>query len=205
MPLPHFTQLLMSGSPGGPGTLPQEPVYKNLFEITFVFPTILQAQGRDPIMTLQQASSVTLDLTPDIEMSEQRFKYSTRAFMKMPAKTTVDFDIKFNVNVNQKGNMETWDTLKAWYDLVWNSQNGTLHYKSDIIGTVIVNQHDKKGVILRRVTFQNAQIKGVSSMALDWGSNEIWDDLSAKFVADYWIDEYIDGNFTISPPLIPGY
>ena len=205
MPLPHFTQLLMTGSPGGPGTLPQEPVYKNLFEITFVFPTILQAQGRDPIMTLQQASSVTLDLTPDIETSEQKFKYSTRAFMKMPAKTTVDFDIKFNVNVNQRGNMETWDTLKAWYDLVWNSQNGTLHYKSDIIGTVIVNQHDKKGVILRRVTFQNAQIKGVTSMALDWASNDIWDDLSAKFVADYWIDEYIDGNFTISPPLIPGY
>jgi len=205
MPLPHFTQLLMTGSPGGPGTLPQEPVYKNLFEITFVFPTILQAQGRDPIMTLQQAASVSLELTPDIETSEQRFKYSTRAFLKMPAKTTVDFDIKFNVNVNNRGNMETWDTLKAWYDLVWNSQNGTLHYKSDIIGTVIVNQHDKKGVILRRVTFQNAQIKGVSSMALDWGSNEIWDDLSAKFVADYWVDEYIDGNFTISPPLIPGY
>jgi len=205
MPLPHFSQLQMTGSPGGPGTQPQEPVYKNLFEITFIFPTILQAQGRDPIMTLQQAASVTLDLTPDISTKEQRFKYSTRAFMLTPEKTTVDFDIKFNVNVNNKGNMETWDVLKAWYDLVWNSQNGTLHYKSDIIGTVIVNQHDKKGVVLRRVTFQNCQIKGVSSMELDWTSSEIWDGVTAKFVADYWIDEYIDGNFTISPPLIPGY
>jgi hypothetical protein len=204
-PLPHFTQLQVTGSPGGPGTEPQEPVYKNLFEITFIFPTILQAQGRDPIMTLQQAASVTLDLTPDISTKEQRFKYSTRAFMLMPEKTTVDFDIKFNVNVNNKGNMETWNVLKAWYDLVWNSQNGSLHYKSDIIGTIIVNQHDKKGVVLRRVTFQNCQIKGVSSMALDWSSNDIWDDLSAKFIADYWVDEYIDANFTISPPLIPGY
>ena len=205
MPLPHFTQLLMSGSPGGPGTLPQEPVYKNLFEITFIFPTILQAQGRDPIMTLEQATSVTLDLTPTIETAEQRFKYSTRAFMKLPSKTHVDFSIKFNINVNQAGNMETWDTLKAWYDLVWNSQNGTVSYKSDIIGTIIVNQHDKKGVILRRVTFQNAQIKTVSAMELDWSSNEIWDGVQADFVADYWVDEYIDGNFTISPPLIPGY
>jgi len=58
MPLPHFTQLLMTGSPGGPGTKPDEVVYLNLFEITFIFPTILQAQGRDPIMQLQQASSV---------------------------------------------------------------------------------------------------------------------------------------------------
>ena len=35
-PLPHFTQLNMTGSPGGPGTQPQEPVYKNLFDSLFV-------------------------------------------------------------------------------------------------------------------------------------------------------------------------
>jgi len=206
MPLPHFTQLLVTGSPGGPGTDPQEPVYLNLFEITFILPTILQAQGRDPILMLQQANNVSLDLTPDISTKEQRFKYSTRAFMTTPEKTHVDFDIKFNVNVNNQGSMETWNVLKAWYDLVWNSQNGTLHYKSDIIGTIIVNQHDRKGVVLRRVTFQNAQIKGVGSIELDWSQNSsIWENVTAKFVADYWIDEYIDGNFTIQPPLIPGY
>ena len=55
MPLPHYTQLEMTGSPGGPGTQPQEPVYMNLFEITFILPVILQAQGRDPILLLQQA------------------------------------------------------------------------------------------------------------------------------------------------------
>jgi len=206
MPLPHFTQLLVTGSPGGPGTDPQEPVYLNLFEITFILPTILQAQGRDPILMLQQANTVTLDLTPDISTAMQRFKYSTRAFMTTPEKTHIDFDIKFNVNVNNQGSMETWNVLKAWYDLVWNSQNGTLHYKSDIIGTIIVNQHDRKGVVLRRVTFQNAQIKGVGSIELDWSQNSsIWENVTAKFVADYWIDEYIDGNFTIQPPLIPGY
>lgn len=206
MPLPHFTQLQMTGSPGGPGTKPEEPVYLNLFEITFILPTILQAQGRDPIMMLQQANKVSLDLTPDISIAQQRFKYSTRAFMTTPEKTHVEFTINFNVNVNDKGNITIWDTLKAWYDLVWNSQNGSLHYKSDIIGTIIVNQHDKKGVVLRRVTFQNCQIKGVGSYELDWSqSTSILENLSANFVADYWIDEYIDSNFTISPPLIPGY
>jgi hypothetical protein len=205
MPLPHFTQLQMTGSPGGPGTLPEEPVYLNLFEITFILPTILQAQGRDPIMMLQQANSVDLDLTPAIETAEQRFKYSTRAFMKTPSKTHIDFNIKFNVNVNQQGNMVIWNTLKAWYDLVWNSQNGVVNYKSDIIGTIIVNQHDKKGVVLRRVTFQNCQIKQLGSLGLQWASTDIWSDVQADFVADYWVDEYIDGNFTITPPLIPGY
>ena len=205
MPLPHFTQLQMTGSPGGPGTKPEEPLYLNLFEITFIFPTILQAQGRDQVMMLQQANSVGLDLTPGIETAEQRFKYSTRAFMKTPGKTHIDFNIKFAVNVNEKGNITIWDTLKAWYDLVWNSQNGSLHYKSDIIGTIIVNVHDKKGVVLRRVTFQNCQIKQVGTMDLAWSSTDIWNDVQADFVADYWIDEYIDNNFTITPPLVAGY
>lgn len=205
MPLPHFTQLLMTGSPGGPGTEPQEPVYLNLFEITFILPTILQAQGRDPILMLQQALSVSLDLTKDIDVKDQRFKYSTRAFVTTPSKTHVDFSIKFNVNVNKQGSMETWNVLKAWYDLVWNSQNGSLHYKSDIIGTIIVNQHDRKGVVLRRVTFQNAQLLGINGTDLNWNSNTEIYEADAKFVADYWIDEYIDGNFTIQPPLVPGY
>jgi hypothetical protein len=195
----------MTGSPGGPGTRPQEPVYKNLFEITFIMPTILQAQGRDPIMMLQQATSIDLNLTEDIERATQRFKYSTRKFVTTPGDTSKDLKIKFNVNVNEKGAMETWNALKAWYDLVWNSQNGVLHYKADIIGTIIVNQHDRKGLVLRRVTYQNAQIFGVEGLSLDWAQNtEIWE-VTANFVADYWIDEYIDGNFVITPPRIAGY
>jgi hypothetical protein len=206
MPLPHFTQLQMTGSPGGPGTDPQEPVYLNLFEITFILPTILQAQGRDPIMMLQQASKIPLALTEAINVTTQKFKYSTRAFLQTPEKTHVEFDIPFNVNVDNNGSMVIWNTLRAWYDLVWNSQNGYLHYKSDIIGTIIVNQHDKKGVVLRRVTYQNCQIKNISSPELSWSSaGDIWTDVTAGFVADYWVDEYIDGNFTIAPPLVSGY
>ncbi len=203
--LPHFSNLIVTGSPGGPGTQPQEPVYKNLFEITFVFPTILQAQGRDPVLLLQQATNIDLNLTEQIAVKDQRFKYTTRAFLGTPDKTHVEFDITFNVNVNAGGSMESWNTLKAWYDLVWNSQNGYLHYKADIIGTIIVNQHDKKGVVLRRVTFQNCQIKNVEGIGLNFdGSGDIWS-AKAGFVADYWIDEYIDNNFTIQPPFVAGY
>jgi len=205
MPLPHFTQLQMTGSPGGPGTNPQEVVYLNLFEISFILPVILQAQGRDPFMLLQQATNIDFELTPAIETAEQKFKFSTRQFMKTPTKTSIDFNIKFNINVDDNGSMVVWNTLRAWYDLVWNSQNGTLNYKSDIIGTIIANQHDKKGVVLRRVTFQNCQIKSIGGAALSWGSSDIWSEVQAEFVADYWIDEFIDGNFTINPPLIAGY
>jgi hypothetical protein len=206
MPLPHFTQVINAGSPGGPGTLPDEVVYLNLFEITFILPVILQAQGRDPILLLQNATKIDLNLTEqDVAEKTQRFKYSTRLFMAPPTKTDVAFSIPLQVNVNQAGSMETWATMKAWYDLVFNSQNGALHYKSDIIGTVIVNQHDKKGVVLRRVTFQNVQLKKLGGYSLDWGSNAIIENVTLDFVADYFIDEYIDQNFRIDPPLVSGY
>jgi hypothetical protein len=211
MPLPHFTQLAgtwgdITGTPGGPGTTPQEVVYLNLFEINFILPTILQAQGREPLLLLHQAKSIDLNpLNKAIGVKTQNFKYSTRAYLDAgPTETHVDFSIAFNVNVNSGGSMEVWNTLKSWYDLAWNSQNGYLHYKADTIGTIIVNQHDKKGLVLRRVTFQNAQLKDVNTTSLDWTSKEIFS-ATANFVADYWIDEYIDNGFTIQPPFLPGY
>lgn len=207
MALPHFTQVINAGSPGGPGTLPDEVVYTNLFEVTFILPVILQAQGRDPILLLQNATKISLaELTGfDVQAQSQRFKYSTRMFMKPPNKTDGTLSIPIQVNVNQAGSMETWATMKAWYDLVFNSQNGALHYKSDIIGTIIVNQHDKKGVVLRRVTFQNCQMSKLAGYELDWSASNIVDNLQVDFVYDYFIDEYIDQNFSINPPVVSGY
>lgn len=206
--LPHFTQLSNVGSPGGPGTLPDEVVYKNLFEVTIILPVILQAQNRDPILLLEnitKAPSMNIPTSFEAGNYKQRFKYSTREFLSTPNETSGTVDISYQVGVNQQGSMETWNTFKAWYDLLWNSQNGALHYKSDMIGTMIVTQHDKKGVVLRRVTYQNVQLHKLGGYDLDWGSNDIWTDASASFVFDYFIDEYIDQTFTISPPIVSGY
>jgi hypothetical protein len=88
MPLPHFTQLQGVGSPGGPGTLPDEVVYTNLFEVTFILPVILQA-GRDPILLLQK-TKISLNLTEfDVTEKVQRFKYSTRVFSSTQLKLMV--------------------------------------------------------------------------------------------------------------------
>jgi hypothetical protein len=207
MPLPHYTQISNVGSPGGPGTLPDEVVYTNLFEVTFVLPVILQAQKRDALLLLENATKISLaNLTEhDVKESVQRFKYSTRAFYSSPTKTHGTLAIPFQVNVNNNGSMEVWNTLKAWYDLMFNSQNGSLHYKSDMIGTIIVNQHDKKGVVLRRVTFQNCQLFKLGGYDLDWAGNSIIESVSVDFTYDYFIDEYIDSGFSINPPLISGY
>ena len=205
MPLPHFANTIQTGAPGGPGTLPDEVVYLNLFEITFILPVSLQA-NRNAILLLQNATKIDLNLTEfDVTAKPQRFKYSTRMFMTPPTKTDGTLSIPFQVNVNNSGSMETWNTLKAWYDLVFNSQNGSVFYKSDIIGTIIVNQHDKKGVVLRRVTFQNVQITKIAGYSLDWSSNNIIENATADFVYDYFIDEYIDNGYAINPGKVSGY
>lgn len=204
--MPHFTTVINAGSPGGPGTLPDEVVYTNLFEITFIFPVLLQAQGRDPILMLQNATKIDLNLTEfDVTNKQQRFKFSTREFLTTPSKTSGTLSIPIQVNVNQEGSMETYMTMRSWYDLVFNSQNGATHYKSDIIGTIIVNQHDKKGLVLRRVSFQNVQISKLGGYSLDWGTNDIINTLQCDFVYDYFVDELIDSNYTLSSPFISGY
>jgi hypothetical protein len=196
MPLPHFTQLRSTNTNF-------EPVYPSLFEITFILPAILQAQGRDPIMMLENATNIDFPVTPDITAVSQRFKYTTRVYLTPPEKTDTEFSIKFNLNVNESGSIFVWNTLKAWYDLVWNSQNGSVSYKRDIIGTIIANQHDKKGFVIRRVTYQNVQINKLAQFSLDWTKNtEIMEPIESGFVSDYWIDEYIDNSFQFNPPSI---
>lgn len=209
MPLPHYTQISNVGSPGGPGTLPDEVVYLNLFEVSIILPQILTGQGRDPLLLLENITKApSFNLTTDLGVgnAQQRFKMSTREFLTTPNVTSGEIELNFQVNVNREGSLETWNTMRAWYDLLFNSQNGTMHYKADMIGTIIVNQHDKKGVVLRRVTFQNAQIQSISSYELDWSKNNIIDNLTAKFRFDYFIDEFIDQDYSVeNPRIITGY
>lgn len=209
MPLPHYTQISNVGSPGGPGTLPDEVVYLNLFEVSIILPQILTGQGRDPLLLLENITKApSFNLTTDLGVgnAQQRFKMSTREFLTTPNATSGEIELNFQVNVNREGSLETWNTMRAWYDLLFNSQNGTMHYKADMIGTIIVNQHDKKGVVLRRVTFQNAQIQSISSYELDWSQNNIIENLTAKFRFDYFIDEFIDQDYSVeNPRIITGY
>lgn len=208
MPLPHFSNVNVNGAPGPGGSpAPQEVLYKNLFEITFILPVAVQAAftGVDYLL-LQNATKINLPLTEfDLTTKEQRFKYSTRVFVTTPTKTSGTINIPIQMNVNNGGVVETWNAMKYWYDLVFNNADGSLHYKSDIIGTIIVHIHDKKGIVLRRVTFQNVQLTKMSAWELDWASNDINDIVTCDFVYDYFIDEYIGGDTAPSQTLVSGY
>ena len=196
-PLPHFSQVNSHGTTHPNTQQIFEPVYPSLFEVTFVLPTIVQDQGRDPLLLLENATKIDgLEVHKSIDTAEQRFKYSTRMFLTMPQNTSLDsVNVSFNVNVGNAGDVFNYNALRAWYDLAWNSQNGTLNYKRDIVGTIIVNHHDKKGFVIRRITLHNCQIKNIGGYldGVDWNeTTSIVTDVNAEFVVDYWTDERVD-------------
>jgi hypothetical protein len=184
-----------------------EPVYKSLFEIQITLPPLVYQNlggGNPDIKTLliENATSFPFPTYPKIDVKDQRFKYSTRAYPGLPGQTHLtDQSIKFNlnesVNVRQNqtgviaGRVPIFRAIKDWYDLLWNNETGQLNYKGNLIGEVICDQHDKEGLVIRRVIWHNAFITGFTGWEdVDWSNPSDIADLTASFALDYWEDLY---------------
>lgn len=186
MPLPHYSQISSHNEKW-------EPVWKGLFEVTFGMPDALNRTTDEVKLMLENANSVNLPLTPTMEKAMQRFKYSTRAFIALPKQTHVEeVKVKFSLNQNNRNSVFVWNILKAWYDLAWNQATGELHTKIDLCGSIVVNVHDKRGRVIRRVTYRNVQLFDLSGWDMDWSSSTELIEAEASFVADYWEDLYVD-------------
>lgn len=191
MALPHFNNITPVA------TDEHEPVYPNLFEITFNFPDILELSDEDETIMMLNTTAINGHVTtPELNTAIQRFKYSGRLFLMPPqAENSVveNLSINFEVNVDDAFAIKTWNYLKNWYDLAWNSQTGELHYKRDMSGSIVVHLHDREGVVIRRIEYRNVQIKGLNGgfEDLDWTNGDIARG-QASFAADYWVDQYFN-------------
>lgn len=198
MPLGHFTNVATA-------TNMWEPVFKSLFEVSITLPPLVAANLGEGIrgIMLENATSVPMPAYPKIEVKPQRFKYTTRIYPTLPAQThltdqTIKFNINQSVNVSQNnyigsyvaGKIPVFRGIKDWYDLIWNNETGQLNYKGNLVATVTIDEHDKEGLVIRRVIWHNAYITGFSGWEdLSWDSTEIVE-LSATFALDYWEDFY---------------
>jgi hypothetical protein len=186
MPLAHFTNTETA-------VKKYEPVYKSLFEVIILLPPALtNVHPNSKSLLLENAIKVTLPTYPPIQTQTQRFKYSTRLYPMLPETTSLtDVGISFNMNQNYNNQVFTWRMLKDWYDLVWNNENGELNYKRDLCGDIIVNIHDKDGIVIRRVTYNNCMLLSFTGwQEADWGAVTEIESLETKFAVDYWNDWY---------------
>jgi hypothetical protein len=186
MPLAHFTQIDSHREKW-------EPIHKNLYECTIILPTVLQSIHPNAThLLLENTKTAKFPSYPDLQSQTQRFKYSTRVFVMMPAQTHVDdLSITFNLNQNDDYQIFCFKILKDWYDLGWNNETGTLHYKKNLVGDIIIHQHDKEGKVIRRVTYHNVMMKQFSGVEeLAWEDSTGIMEFTANFLADYWEDYY---------------
>jgi len=183
--LPHFT-LVESHNKNN------EPVYKNLFEVNIILPTVLQAvHEKATDLLLENITSIKLPTYPVLPIHTQRFKYSTRKYLGVPESTSLE-DIAINVQLNQNDKYQVfcWRYLKDWYDLSWNNEDGSTHYKKNVIGDIITHIHDKEGNVIRRVVYKQAMLNSITGWdEANWESNEIVS-LGANFVVDFYEDYY---------------
>ena len=185
MPLPHFVNISSHNENW-------EPVYKNLFEVEMFLPDLIRDRHPNaPELLLENAKSANLPTYPTLPTIEQRYKYSTRRFVGFPDSTSTEVTITFNVNQNDNKQMFTFRIIKDWYDLVWNNEDGSSHYKKNAIGEIVLYQHDREGEIIRRVTYHNCQITNFDiGNDLVWGGGAEIHELSASWSCDYWEDYY---------------
>lgn len=185
MPLPHFTNIQSHNENW-------EPVFKNLFEVEIFLPEVLQERHPNGSeLLLENAISANLPTYPTLGTTMQRYKYSTRRFVGFPEHTSQDVTLGFNVNQNDNKQMFTFRMIKDWYDLIWNNEDGSSHYKNTVLGEIVLYQHDREGEIIRRVTYHNCQITSFEiGNELKWGGGEDIHELNATWSADWWEDYY---------------
>ena len=185
MALPHFTNIVSHNQNW-------EPVYKNLFEVEIFLPDAIR--DRHPNATellLENITSANLPTYPTISSVDQRFKYSTRVFLGFPDRTSTELTLNFNINQNDNKQMFTFRMMKDWYDLVWNNEDGSSNYKRNVVGEIILYQHDREGEIIRRVTYHNCQISNFApetDLTWDGGANIMT--MASTWQVDWWEDYY---------------
>jgi hypothetical protein len=98
-----------------------------------------------------------------------------------------DFKIKgnhanaeFTLKIKNENNI--YNMLK-WHRSIWNPESGLMNHKADLIGNVVISQHDRVGNLIKRITFQAVQITEAIL------NNDF---LQASFISDYCIEEHID-------------
>lgn len=185
MALPHFTNIRSHDQLW-------EPVYKNLFEVEFTLPTVLQDIHTSTSVLMENCKTANLPTYPALGVINQLYKYSTRLFVGFPSSTSIDsLSFAFNINVKDGKQMTTFRMMKDWYDLAWNNEDGSSNYKKTMVGSIVVYQHDREGEITRRVTYHNAQILSFTAGEdLTWGAGGEGAELTTAFAVDYWEDYY---------------
>lgn len=164
-----------------------EPVHSNLFEVTIMAPSIPNSS-----LVLEHVKSIggLQNVNPVVDPIAQKYKWTDRSYLGMPTQTFVDLSVLFTLNLNLANEMYLYKQMKAWYELGYDPATGVMGYKRDYVGTLVVNQFDRKGNIFRTITFKDTFPTGQPQL-LDELNYETTDaqEITMTFRSDHWLEK----------------
>jgi hypothetical protein len=165
-----------------------EVLYANLFVATLIPPT-----GIDGKLLSDQVISIGgLNTEPGSDAITQEFRFAQRSYASgRPQQTTMDLSINFHINLNEANQAYTYKTLQSWARRIYNPQTGEQGLKIDYVGQIIIEMHNRKGDVYRKLTCLDAWItSGIPELGLDNGNGDALQ-LELTFRTDYWVDEWV--------------
>jgi hypothetical protein len=200
MALSHFSHYQNSTA----ATKMWEVVSPALFEVWFRFPDIMSQYTKhtfvgekDSVTYLfEHVRSISgLDgLTPTVGNVVQKFKFAERHYAAAgPDKTSLELTVTFTLNLNDSHQNYIYNMLRAWYNLIYNPQNGRMLTKKQYAENSYMDiyEFDRDGAIWRHVKcfnfFPSTPPTGLNEDNYDSVSDA--KTVSMTFIVDDWTEE----------------
>lgn len=180
------------------GTANLEPLYDNLFEVIITPPDIIAGNpewsGVGKELLLEEITKITgleVDLLP--EVVTQNFKGTQRNFMaNNPAKTTVEFTIDFELNLNEANQNFVYNAMRSWSDLQYDPLTAVRTLKSKYVSPagISISMFHREDVVYRKIEIKNVFLsKPIEAYDKTYGKGDL-ETLSMSFIGDYFNNAY---------------
>lgn len=185
-----------------------EIVSPALFEVHLTFPELIKGDtGMNSDLLIEHVRSISgLDgVTPTVGTVVQKYKFAERHYASAgPDKTSLELQITYTLNLNDKHENYIYNMLRKWYNLIYNPQNGqTLVKEQYASGSILtIYEYDRGGAIWRKITcfnfFPSTPPTGLNENNYDSVGDA--KTVSITFMVDDWVEETVgvkphrDGN-----------
>lgn len=183
MPLPHYLNNRAS-------TKRYEPVYQNLFEVSFLPPPTV-AGGELLLEHVRNIDGLEHEFgNPAVQ---QEYKEAGRSYASgRPDQTYFDVSLTFSLNLNDNNEMYVYKTLRNWYRAVYNPLTGEKGLKKDYVGEMVVTMANRKGDIFWQRTFHEVwPVGNVPALNLDYSGGEPLELSGVNFRVDWWEENIV--------------
>lgn len=170
-----------------------EPVFLNQFDVVITPPQKIYGDGYYTDLLIEEVKSVSglPEITPT-GVVEQQFMWAKRVFSKpVPENPIANLEMRFEVNVNNRGHMYAYEMLRAWANLSFDPMRGSHGMRPEYSGEITVMMQTKARRTIRTFNFKNVFMdSSMTPMDLDYLNGEIYV-LTVRFVSDNWVDSRI--------------